>query len=189
MNEDLNRYFGQETGLNNYIKLPANLTFQINQKGEFTDITYIFLAFVPVALLFANTKNRRNGIIWTASIMIFLIFATLTFVHILMPNSLPTFILSQFFAKISLPWAYGALIILIGIFVILAHFLLDDEKNENLKTVIFLLAIYGFIFWISAFGIVWYGVLIYFLLLAVIALSLDEINTYSKNEESVYVNS
>lgn len=32
MNEDFNRYFGQETGLNNYIKLPVNLTLQVNQK-------------------------------------------------------------------------------------------------------------------------------------------------------------
>jgi hypothetical protein len=30
-NEDLGRYFGYEGGLNNYMKLPANLTFQKNQ--------------------------------------------------------------------------------------------------------------------------------------------------------------
>ncbi len=53
-NEDMGRYFGYEKGLNNYLKLPANLTFQVNQNGEFTDITYIFLALVPGALLFVR---------------------------------------------------------------------------------------------------------------------------------------
>ena len=30
-NEDMGRYFGYETGLNNYLKLPYNLTYQVNQ--------------------------------------------------------------------------------------------------------------------------------------------------------------
>lgn len=60
LNEDFARYFGQESGLNNYIKLPANLTFQKNQNGEFTDITYIFLAFVPVSLLFLRAKYEEK---------------------------------------------------------------------------------------------------------------------------------
>ncbi len=50
-NEDLGRYFGYENGINNYLKLPLNLTNQSNQGGEFTDITYLYLALVPGALL------------------------------------------------------------------------------------------------------------------------------------------
>lgn len=32
LNEDFARYFGDESGINNYIKLPVNLTLQTNQK-------------------------------------------------------------------------------------------------------------------------------------------------------------
>ena len=32
LNEDFSRYFGQEQGINNYMKLPYNLTMQINQR-------------------------------------------------------------------------------------------------------------------------------------------------------------
>jgi hypothetical protein len=46
-NEDLGRYFGYEGGINNYLKLPSNLTFQKNQDGEFTNIGYLFLALLP----------------------------------------------------------------------------------------------------------------------------------------------
>lgn len=54
----MGRYFGYDKGINNYLKLPANLTFQKNQAGEFTDITYIFLALVPSILLFV--RGRRG---------------------------------------------------------------------------------------------------------------------------------
>lgn len=39
------------------MKLPANLTFQKNQAGEFTEITYIFLALVPAMLLFVTSRR------------------------------------------------------------------------------------------------------------------------------------
>lgn len=50
-NEDYGRYFGYEAGLNNYLKLPRNLTLQSNQGGEYTDISYIYLALLPVSLV------------------------------------------------------------------------------------------------------------------------------------------
>jgi hypothetical protein len=46
-NEDFGRYFGYEEGLNHYLKLPWNLSYQVNQKGEFTDITFLFFALIP----------------------------------------------------------------------------------------------------------------------------------------------
>ncbi len=55
-NEDLGRYFGYEKGINNYVRLPLNLTFQKNQAGEFTSITYIFLALIPALFLFARGR-------------------------------------------------------------------------------------------------------------------------------------
>jgi len=39
-------------GINNYLKLPSNLTFQKNQSGEYTDISFLYLALLPVILLF-----------------------------------------------------------------------------------------------------------------------------------------
>ncbi len=67
LNEDFSRYFGQESGLNNYLKLPANITFQKNQSGEFTDITYIFLAFLPAILLFVRGRQYSKSP-WTRAI-------------------------------------------------------------------------------------------------------------------------
>jgi hypothetical protein len=56
-NEDLGRYFGYENGINNYLKLPYNLTMQVNQSGEYTDITFIFLALLPAILLFLGYRH------------------------------------------------------------------------------------------------------------------------------------
>lgn len=71
-NEDFSRYFGQESGLNNYLKLPANLTFQKNQSGEFTDVTYIFLAFLPAILLFVRGRQygRYRWTTWSFPILV-----------------------------------------------------------------------------------------------------------------------
>ncbi len=58
-NEDFGRYFGYELWVNNHIKLPRNLTMQLNQRWEFTDITYIFLALIPVLFLFLPFRNKK----------------------------------------------------------------------------------------------------------------------------------
>ena len=56
-NEDLGRYFGYDDGVNNYLKLPLNLTMQSNQPGEYTEITPFFLALIPIIFLFLAFKN------------------------------------------------------------------------------------------------------------------------------------
>lgn len=56
-NEDLGRYFGYEDGVNNYLKLPLNLTMQSNQPGEYTEITPFFLALIPIVFLFLAYGN------------------------------------------------------------------------------------------------------------------------------------
>lgn len=55
-------------------------------------------------------------------------------------------------------------------FMVLAHFCLDDqdETSRDAKMMISFLSLYGLIFWVSAFGIVWYGIVIYFLMIIVI---------------------
>ena len=44
--------------MNNYVKLPYNLTMQVNQRGEFTDITYYYLAFIPAIVLFLAFTSK-----------------------------------------------------------------------------------------------------------------------------------
>ena len=46
-----------------------------------------------------------------------------------------------------------------------------------------MLLVYGFLFLISAFGIVWYGVFVYFLCLALIGLASLIFVTYTANED------
>lgn len=183
INEDFSRYFGQESGLNNYIKLPFHLTLQSNQKGEFTDITYIFLAFVPVSLLFFSQRRGRETL-WITGILLFLFGAILSGFHILFPNSGLSAGLTALFASVSLPWAYAVLIVLVFGFLTLAHISLRNDTPEYImiRAILVITAFYGLIFWVSAFGIVWYGVLIYFLLLLVIAIGLSHINTLHPGE-------
>lgn len=184
LNEDFSRYFGHENGLNNYLKLPINLTLQKNQTGEFTDITFIFLAFTPVALLFFKTKKSRR-ILWITGIFVFLVLGCLTFVYIFGQSTFSKN-LTNIFGNISLPWGYGVLLLLIGIFLSIADFCLAKRDFDDYKILGFLifLGLYGLLFWISAFGIVWYGVVIYFLLLLVIGFGVSEFTSTEKDYQS-----
>ncbi len=85
-NEDFWRYFWYEKWLNNYLKLPWNLTMQTNQAWEFTDITYIFLALIPVIFLFLRFKNNY----FIIPIILILILEFFTFYkpeNIIIPNN------------------------------------------------------------------------------------------------------
>ena len=57
-NEDFWRYFWYEKWINNYIKLPWNLTMQTNQRWEYTDIWFLFLALLPIILVFLPFRNK-----------------------------------------------------------------------------------------------------------------------------------
>jgi hypothetical protein len=63
--------------------------------------------------------------------------------------------------------------------------LIDEnyEENKKIKELIVVLGVYGFLFLISAFGIVWYGILVYFIFLALIGLSAQNFITYTESEE------
>ena len=75
-NEDFWRYFGYEKWVNNYLKLPWNLTMQVNQWGEFTDIWFLFLALLPAILLFLPFRKKYYA--WI--IVVALIFELLVFI-------------------------------------------------------------------------------------------------------------
>jgi hypothetical protein len=193
-NEDLWRYFGYDKGINNYLKLPANLTFQKNQWGEFTDITYIFLALVPSILLFVR---GRKGIFASTTAVILILFFSYYFT-----KGGGTFFTNLF----SLGWeniqnligqsnvlliGYGILVAMTVSFLIFAHYSIDKTRDENkrLLEILMSLGVYGFIFLISAFGIVWYGILVYFLFFALIGLASASFTSYTheeKNDEELF---
>lgn len=169
-NEDMSRYFWQESGLNNYLKLPANLTFQKNQNWEFTDITYIFLALFPSLLLFVRGKK-----IWWKDFLkyIFPIIVAIGMIIMILYYFTGSTgeIITQLMSKIDLPLGYGFMTWGILFIIILAHFTVEkSEKWIQIQVILTMLMVYGFLFLISAFGIVWYGVFVYFLFLALTGL-------------------
>ncbi|MDD2486829.1 MAG: hypothetical protein PHS92_00455 [Candidatus Gracilibacteria bacterium] len=153
-NEDLGRYFGYEDGINNYLKLPYNLTMQRNQAGEYTEITYIFLALIPIIFLFLFYKS-----IW-GSIGIFLAIL-LELMYFVIPLSGDK--ITLFFATQNLPFGY--LYIILAFLIPLAYFLYslkNDKLSQVFKLNMVFSTLYGLIFVIAAYGIVWYGIAIYF---------------------------
>lgn len=176
-NEDLGRYFGYDTGINNYLKLPANLTFQKNQSGEFTEISYIFLALVPSLLLFV--RSRRDAFTYFAWACLILLG-----LYYFLPstNAAITTLLSTIWIDNGL--GYLIMFLLNIGFLIGIHFLLEEtESNRKLKEVLMFMGIYGFIFMISAFGIVWYGIVIYFGFFLIMGLSANRFEKYSHIDE------
>lgn len=84
---------------------------------------------------------------------------------------------------IVLPMGYalilGGILIAIAIF----HFFVErDETGSYIQDIFVMLLIYGFLFLISAFGIVWYGVFIYFLCLALIGLASLAFTSYTEKD-------
>ncbi|MFZ4461773.1 MAG: hypothetical protein ACOYN2_04565 [Patescibacteria group bacterium] len=112
-NEDLGRYFGYEDGINNYLKLPLNLTTQANQAGEFTDITYLYLALVPGAVLLFGFGN----IVWLG---LYAVLMAGLFGYFFVPSL--NALLTSFFNTQNLPFGY-LFIIAVGIApFLLVHF-------------------------------------------------------------------
>lgn len=165
-NEDLGRYFGYEEGINNYLKLPFNLTYQRNQPGEYTEITFIFLALLPAVFVFL--AFRHPALAWAPVAMV--IFEYLYFF-----NPATSAILSGLFGKIYLPGGYFVIAAFTMLPLAYFHFALDrkDERNERFLHNLAFLGFYGFVFVIAAFGIVWYGIAVYLAMFLAMAYSLE----------------
>ena len=176
-NADFGRYFWYEKWINNYIKIPFNLTFQRNQSWEFTDIGYLFLVFLPALLLFLPFKNNAYyGIIYL------LIFLEIIIFFIPWTRDLFT----TFFSRINLPWWY---LVLLGSWIWVSVFMLKGLKNKSLinlfKLNITFSLIYVLLWLISAFGIVWYWIVMYFNMILMILIALYYATAYKKGEECV----
>lgn len=180
-NEDFWRYFWYEQWLNNYVKLPYNLTMQTNQTWEFTDITFLFFAFIPL-ILFLSYK----WVVWISIASIFSIFPLIYF----LPKD--NFIYSSFtdiLSSFSLPFWY---IILFLIFFLVPFlfflFWLNKEKFSMLfKINLVFTLFYVFLWTISAFWIVWYWIGMYFNLLLFIWIGLFYLSNYdNKTSQKEY---
>ncbi len=176
-NEDFGRYFWYEPGINNYLKLPWNLTFQVNQKGEFTDITFIFFALIPLIFLFLPFKKQ----VYILPVIFIEIFLLAYFI----PSQISE-ILSWIFSLINLPeWYFFIALFFIVPFVYLYCTLDRSQKISKLFLLNFAFAtLYVFLWSISSFGIVWYGITMYFSFLLMIALSLQ--SAHNTDEDTAY---
>lgn len=174
-NEDLGRYFGYENGVNNYLKLPLNLTMQSNQPGEYTEITPFFLALIPVIFLFLVFKNP----LWIIGLV-----AMLGFEYVYFFDAGLSKIIANFFASKNLPGGYSWIAFLS--FLPLVYFSFALNRKEK-KTELFLLnlvfaSFYVFLFVIAAYGIVWYGISMYFSFLLAILVGAWYTTEYKKEE-------
>ncbi len=156
INADFWRYFWYEKWINNYLKLPFYLSMQKNQRWEFTDITYIFFALIPLLFLFIPLKNNWYYL-WIYALLLFEI------LYFIVPWS--SIVLTNIFSKLELPTWYA--VILWFYLMILTFFkYATNRKNDNvLKLFIVNLSFsvfYVFLWNIAAFWIVWYGIVMYF---------------------------
>lgn len=183
-NEDFWRYFGSELWINNYLKLPYNLSFQLNQSGEFTDMSFIFFALIPALFLFLPYRKPEY------------IFPVITFLWLLLlyyiPNPAWDF-MSRIFSSIDLPGWYIAIFTFIFSPLI---YLYNTLERNNKWVEIFLLtlafsSIYVFLWAISAFWVVWYGIVMYLsflILIASVFLSFEKKsggNEYVRSEKNI----
>lgn len=172
-NEDLWRYFWYENWINNYLKLPWNLTFQTNQSWEYTEITYFYLALIPIILLFLAYNNILSPILLLVA----------TFIWWFYFNSSLSQTMTDFFTKQTLPFWY---IYIVWLFIIPLAFFLYSLKKDKLSQVFKLnsvfFALYTLIFVVAAYWIVWYWIAMYFSLLLMIWIWLSYISWEEKDE-------
>ncbi|MDD3302043.1 MAG: hypothetical protein PHN31_00680 [Candidatus Gracilibacteria bacterium] len=177
-NADMGRYFGYEKGINNYLKLPYSLSMQTNQRGEYTDITYIFFALLPILFLFLPlTKKYYYFFIYFA-----IIFEIL---YLILPGS--STVITNLISSIELPLGY-IFILLVFLLPLLFFKLTTNYKNDKVMK-LFLVnfafaAFYIFLWDIAAFGIVWYGIILYFNLLILIGVGIYYVTIDDNNIDS-----
>ncbi len=174
-NEDWGRYLWYEKWINNFVKLPWNLTMQVNQWWEFTTIWWLFLALIPGLFLFLPYRKDRFDIFP----IILIWFEILLFV---IPETRILF--TDLLAKIDLPNGY---IVLFLLFLIPTLYFLYALKNTKFtilfKVNLVFTSFYTFLWTISAYWVVWYGIMMYFWMLLMIGIGLHYIVSYKEDED------
>ncbi len=173
-NEDWGRYLGYQEWVNNWIWLPYNLSMQENQKGEFTDISYLYFALLPLVLLFLPVRKKY---------LIIPIVAIFIFEILLFFIPITSEIFQNFFAKFTFPVWYIILLVWFLIpFFILMMSVKNDNKTKILKFNLVFSLIYIFLWTISAYWVVWYGIVMYFNLLLIIWFGLYYAMSFQKDD-------
>lgn len=178
VNADMWRYFWYEKWINNYLKLPYNLSMQSNQRGEYTDITYIFFALLPVLFLFIPLRNKWFYI----PIYLVLIFEILYFV---LPWSKE--ILTSIVNNIEVPLWYTFILWWFLATLWFFKYATDWKDDKIMKLFMINLVFttfYVFLWNIAAFGIVWYWISMYFSFLIFIWIWLHYITREDKEIDS-----
>lgn len=127
---------------------------QSNQPGEYTEITYFFLALIPIIFLFLAYRNP----FWIIGLVLSIVFEGLYFFFPAVVPGITTFFANQLLPK-------GYLSIALFAFVPLIYFtfaLKKEKKSELFELNLAFASMYTFIFVIAAYGIVWYGITMYF---------------------------
>ena len=74
--EEIQRYFGYETLLLRYYTAPYDVTMNVNERGNFLDIGFLYLMFLPILLLIAFAKNRVFVILSILFLLLLVIFSS-----------------------------------------------------------------------------------------------------------------
>ncbi len=75
--EEIQRYIGYEKLLYRYLSLPYDSTMNINERGNFVDIGFLYLMFLPLLLLIYFKKENKL-LAWCMGILLFLMFILAT---------------------------------------------------------------------------------------------------------------
>lgn len=196
--EDYGRYFWYETGINNYVKLPYNLTFQVNQWWEYTEITYWYFLLLPFFVLFFPYKRpiwSFGMFVWVMFFFLFSLLATSNFANRIPIEFLKNFLenikpfytdITDFLSNIYLPWGYIHFFLLFLIPFLL--WIQGIKKNSTFMYSIEILSVFLFwyiLFWsISSFWVVWYGIAMYGVFLLIIGIGMYFLQ---KSEDTLWI--
>lgn len=170
-NEDFMRYLGYEKWILNHVKMPWNLTMQKNQAGEFTDISFLFLAFLPIILVFL--RYRKKYIYWLIPVIGLFSFWVFNF-----------WLLEFLLAKSFFPyWYWYLLLIFITSLIFFILNLKDTRANHIFILNLVFVSFYTFLWNISSFWIVWYWITMYFSFLLMIWYWIYSLSTYKDEKD------
>lgn len=202
-NEDFWRYIWYEEWINNYIKLPYNLTMQENQWGEFTNITFLYFILIFISVLFFSYKNKKYlyGIFSLNlffGIFYFSLFVNNNFSKYLNNEKIPEFFkkiilffstinnfFTEIFAKTNFPIWYFVIFLILAIPVIYLLYTLKRNKSSVLLRLNLVFGLFYIFLWtISSYWVVWYWIVMYFVFLLSILVWLKKAVSYSKWEDN-----
>ena len=80
--EEIQRYFGYESLIYRYLTQPYDMTINVNQKGDFVDVGFIYLMLFPVLfLVLAGSRNYLVAIILISISCLWIISVSNSFVY------------------------------------------------------------------------------------------------------------